>query len=94
MIDNETNQSVDAATVRRLFGLAENAPLEISGSSMTSQPNGNLKYTLANKKITYGKSYTVTLTETNAELSGYQLTTTTETKVKVGDAAEPTAPNT
>lgn len=94
VIDNETNQSVDAATVRRLFGLAENAPLEISGSSMTSQPNGNLKYTLANKKITYGKSYTVTLTETNAELSGYQLTTTTETKVKVGDAAEPTAPNT
>ena len=68
VIDNETNQSVDAATVRRLFGLAENAPLEISGSSMTSQPNGNLKYTLANKKITYGKSYTVTLTETNAEL--------------------------
>lgn len=94
VIDNETNQSVDAATVRRLFGLAENAPLEISGSSMTSQPNGNLKYTLANKKITYGKSYTVTLTEKGADLAGYQLKTTTETKVKVGDAAEPTTPNT
>ena len=92
--DNETNQPVDEVTVRKLFGLAENAPLEISGSSMTSQPNGSLKYTLANKKITYGKSYTVTLTEKNAELSGYQLTTTTETKVKVGDAAEQTTPNT
>lgn len=94
VIDNETNQPVDAATVRRLFGLAENAPLEISGSSMTSQPNGNLKYTLANKKITHGKSYTVTLTEKGADLAGYQLKTTTETKVKVGDAAEPTTPNT
>ena len=92
--DNATNQPVDDATVRNLFGLAENAPLEISGSSMTSQPNGNLKYTLANKKIAYGKSYTVTLTEKKAELSGYQLKTTTETKVKVGDAAEPTTPNT
>lgn len=92
--DNETNQTVDDATVRNLFGLTENAPLEISGSNMTSQPNGNLKYTLANKKITYRKSYTVTLTEKNADLSGYQLTTTTETKVKVGDAAEQTTPNT
>lgn len=92
--DNATNQPVDDATVRNLFGLTENAPLEISGSSMTSQPNGNLKYTLANKKITYGKSYTVTLTEKGADLAGYQLKTTTETKVKVGDAAEPTTPNT
>lgn len=92
--DNATNQPVDDVTVRKLFELAENAPLEISGSSMTSQPNGNLKYTLANKKITHGKSYTVTLTEKNAELSGYQLKTTTETKVKVGDAAEQTTPNT
>ena len=90
----DNGQPVDEATVRKLFGLDENAPLEISGSSMTSQPNGSLKYTLANKKITYGKSYTVTLTEKNAELSGYQLTTTTETKVKVGDAAEQTTPNT
>lgn len=92
--DNTTNQAVDDATVRELFGLAEDAPLEISGSSMTLQPNGSLKYTLANKKIACEKSYTVTLTETKAELSGYQLTTTTETKVKVGDAAEPTTPNT
>ena len=92
--DNATNQLVDEATVRKLFGLDENAPLEISGSSMTSQPNGNLKYTLANKKITHGKSYTVTLREKDAGLAGYQLKTTTETKVKVGDAAEPTTPNT
>lgn len=92
--DNETNQTVDDTTVRNLFGLTENAPLEISGSNMTSQPNGNLKYTLVNKKITYGKSYTVILTEKNADLSGYQLTTTTEAKVKVGDAAEQTTPNT
>ena len=90
----DNGQEVDEATVRKLFGLAENAPLEISGSSMTSQPNGNLKYTLANKKIAYGKSYTVTLTEKGADLAGYQLKTTTETKVKVGDAAEPTTPNT
>ena len=90
----DNGQEVDEVTVRNLFGLAENAPLEISGSSMTSQPNGNLKYTLANKKIAYGKSYTVTLTEKGADLAGYQLKTTTETKVKVGDAAEPTTPNT
>lgn len=92
--DNTTTQAVDDATVRELFGLAEDVPLEISGSSMTSQPNGSLKYTLANKKIAYGKSYTVTLTEKGADLAGYQLKTTTETKVKVGDAAEPTTPNT
>lgn len=90
----DNGQEVDEATVRKLFGLAENAPLEISGSSMTSQPNGNLKYTLANKKIAHGKSYTVTLTEKGADLAGYQLKTTTETKVKVGDAAEQTTPNT
>lgn len=90
----DNGQPVDEATVRKLFGLDENAPLEISGSSMTSQPNGNLKYSLANKKIAYGKSYTVTLTEKGADLAGYQLKTTTETKVKVGDAAEPTTPNT
>ena len=93
-VTDVNGNAVDDTTVRKLFGLAENAPLEISGSSMTSQPNGSLKYTLANKKITHGKSYTVTLTETKAELSDYQLTTTTETKVKVGDAAEPTTPNT
>lgn len=90
----DNGQPVNESTVRKLFGLDENAPLEISGSSMTSQPNGNLKYTLANKKITHGKSYTVTLTEKGADLAGYQLKTTTETKVKVGDAAEQTTPNT
>ena len=93
-VTDVNGNAVDDTTVRKLFGLAENAPLEISGSSMTSQPNGNLKYTLANKKITHGKSYTVTLTEKGADLAGYQLKTTTETKVKVGDAAEPTTPNT
>lgn len=61
---------------------------------MTSQPNGNLKYTLANKKIAYRTTYNVTLTEKGADLAGYQLKTTTETKTKVGDAAEQTTQNT
>ena len=93
-VTDANGNAVDDATVRELFGLAEDVPLEISGSSMTSQPNGSLKYTLANKKIAYGKSYTVTLTEKGADLAGYQLKTTTETKTKVGDAAEQTTQNT
>lgn len=93
-VTDVNGNAVDDTTVRNLFGLAENAPLEISGSNMTSQPNGNLKYTLANKKIAYGTTYNVTLTEKGADLAGYQLKTTTETKTKVGDAAEQTTQNT
>lgn len=93
-VTDVNGNAVDDTTVRNLFGLAENAPLEISGSNMTSQPNGNLKYTLANKKIAYRTTYNVTLTEKGADLAGYQLKTTTETKTKVGDAAEQTTQNT
>lgn len=63
--------------VTALFGKST-----ISGSEMTQQLDGSLVYTIANKKIGINDSYKVTITEENAELTGYTLSKTAQTSVQ------------
>ena len=58
----------------------------IQGKDMISEPDGSLWYPIANKSIDVSKSYTVTVTESNAELDGYTLTSTA--KYTLGEGAE------
>ena len=59
----------------------------ISGSEMTLQSDGNLVYTFTNKKITNDARYELTITEADADLDGYSLTTTAQTSTQIGDGA-------
>ena len=59
----------------------------ISGSEMTLQSDGTLVYTFANKKIANDATYEITITEADADLDGYSLTTTAQTSTQIGDAA-------
>lgn len=59
----------------------------ILGSEMTLQSDGTLVYTFANKKITNNATYEITITEADAALDGYSLTTTAQTSTQIGDAA-------
>ena len=59
----------------------------ISGSEMTLQSDGTLVYTFANKKIANDATYEITITEAEADLDGYSLTTTAQTSTQIGDAA-------
>lgn len=59
----------------------------ISGSEMALQSDGTLVYTFANKKITNNATYEITITEADADLDGYSLTTTAQTSTQIGDAA-------
>ena len=56
----------------------------ISGSEMTQLADGSLVYTIANQKIGANDKYEVTVTEKNADINGYKLETTAQTKVSNG----------
>ena len=64
----------------------------ISGSEMTQQLDGSLQYTIANRKIGVNDTYQVTITEENADLSGYTLNTSATTSIltKGNDTSEET----
>ena len=62
--------------INALFGCST-----ISGSDMTPQLDGSLQYTIANKKIGVNDTYQVTITEENADLSGYTLNTSATTSI-------------
>ncbi|WP_448915225.1 DUF7604 domain-containing protein [Eubacterium ramulus] len=85
-VTDRNGNAVDEDNIRELFNLPENADLVITGDMMTKQANGTLKYIVANHDIGVNDNYTVTLTEENAGLSGYQVKTTTKLTTKVGDA--------
>lgn len=72
--------------IQQLLGI-QNAT--IAGSNMIQQPDGSLRYAIANAKIDKDKRYEVTITENDADLYGYRLSTTVESKVSVG-TADPT----
>lgn len=59
----------------------------ILGREMTLQSDGTLVYTFANKKITNNAAYEIIITEADAGLDGYSLTTTAQTSTQIGDAA-------
>lgn len=79
-VNKQTGIELTEAQTAALFGVST-----ISGSDMTLKVDGSLVYTLANKKIGVNDQYDVTITETGADLSGYSLKITTQTKVAKGE---------
>lgn len=75
--DNELSN----AEIIKLFGKKE-----ITQSDMIETAAGSLIYTLANKKITAGKEYEVTITEQQAEVDGYSLTAEAEAQIRKGES--------
>lgn len=69
---NELNE----AEIRDLFGTNV-----ISGEDMVQTADGTLVYTIANQQIGINDRYRVTITEKNAELDGYKLEASAQTKV-------------
>lgn len=65
----------------------------ISDENWTEDPNGNITWAAANVKIDPGESYTVTITEENAELSGYELETKSSIVIRTDDQEGPTTEN-
>lgn len=59
-----------------LFGVST-----ISGVDMSVRVDGSLYHTIANKTISNNAEYTVTIKEINADLSGYEMTSTAKTTV-------------
>lgn len=80
------DRQLSVTEIQLLLGI-ENAT--IAGSNMIQQPDGSLRYAIANAKIDKDKQYEVTITEKDADLYGYRLATTVESKVSVG-TADPT----
>ncbi len=78
-----TDDEIDA-----LMGTTKAA---ISGSQMTMQPDGSLRYSILSKKIDKNDTYTVTITEEKADLSGYTLSTSVVSKVTETDKEDTTA---
>lgn len=66
---------IDSTTIRR--------------EDMSPQPDGSLLLRLMNRKILKGKSYEVTITESNAELEDYELSSQFQVSIANGDN-EPT----
>lgn len=78
---DSTGHNLSPQEVQWLFGTDN-----IQGKDMISEPDGSLWYPIANKSIDVSKSYTITVTESNAELDGYALTSTA--KYSLGEGAE------
>ena len=78
--ERELNES----EVKELFGTNV-----ISGRDMVQTADGTLVYPIANKQIGANDSYQVTITEKNAEVDGYKLEASAQTKVSEGNG-EPT----
>lgn len=84
--DKATGNQLSNDEIKKLLEI-ENAT--ISGKDMIQQPDGSLRYSIANAKIDKDKQYEVTITEKDADLYGYRLKTTVESKISVG-TADPT----
>lgn len=80
------DRPLSVTEIQQLLGI-QNAT--IAGSNMIQQPDGSLRYAIANAKIDKDKRYEVTITENDADLYGYRLATTVASKVSVG-TADPT----
>lgn len=61
----------------------------IQSEDLSPQPDGSLLLRLMNRKILNGKSYKVTITESNAELEDYELSSQSQVSIANGDS-EPT----
>ena len=61
----------------------------IQSEDLSPQPDGSLLLRLMNRKILNGQSYKVTITESNAELEDYELSSQSQVSIAKGDS-EPT----
>lgn len=57
----------------------------ISGTEMSESTNGDLYLQLTQRQIAFDSKYEITVTELNADLDGYGLTTNVQTNTKVGE---------
>ena len=57
----------------------------INKTNWTEDPYGNITWAVANVKISPGESYTITITEKNADLSEYQRETTSSVVITTED---------
>ena len=57
----------------------------IKGEDMTLAVDQSLRYAIANHKIGVNDKYKVTITESNAELDGYNMSSEVQTSVRVGE---------
>lgn len=57
----------------------------IEGKKMTSAVDQSLRFAIANHKIGVNDEYKVTITESNAELDGYNMSSEVQTSVRVGE---------
>ena len=72
--------------IKELFGIDSTT---IQREDLSPQPDGSLLLRLMNRKILNGKSYEVTITESNAELEDYELSSQFQVSIAKGDS-EPT----
>ena len=78
---DEQNIDLSETEIESIFGYSE-----ILGSQMNEAADGSLFFSIADRKIQPGKRYTVTVTESGAELESYSLTTEVQAKVEQGDS--------
>ena len=88
--ENKDGKKLSGKELQTLFGVdagtqgitVEDNAIVISGSAMSLDVQGTkISYAFANQKIGKNTSYKVTVKERNAEISGYKLTTKTQTTV-------------
>lgn len=75
--DKDGNE-LEPADVTTLFGKEI-----INGSEMQSWGDGSLHYTITNRQINTGEIYNVTITELNADVGGYSMSTEVQTRVTI-----------
>lgn len=77
----EGDRELSDTEINELFGVG---PV-IQGENMTSTPEGHIFFSITERKIDTGKTYTVTIEEQNADLNGYQMKSSAKTTVTIGD---------
>ena len=87
-INKNTGKVLTEDEIKDLLGISSTT---IKGTDMNVRVDGSLNYSIANRKISNNGVYDVTVTEKNAELSGYEMKTTAKTTVTHdGESEEPT----
>lgn len=75
-VNKDTGKKLTDEEITNLFGTNT-----IHGTDMSMRVDGSLYYSIANQKITADSQYKVTIKEINADLSGYELTSSAKTMV-------------
>ena len=78
----EGDRELNEEDIKTLFGITSTT---IQGSELTPNPDGSLTLTIANRKISTGKTYEVTITENNAELESFEMSAESQTDIATGN---------